>query len=185
MSEILVGVMSSVKQLTGDFSEKKQMGGSFDLYELPIDQYDGIYVVTPSEDTQVLPTQNTSLLGDVTVNQIPSQYVVPAGTLEITENGTKDVKAYANVDVDVPPTLQTKSATYTPSTSAQTDTVTADVWYDGLEEVDVTVSAIQTETKSATPTESAQTITPTSGNYLTEVTISTTSARSSQWSFST
>lgn len=70
------------------------------------------------------------------------------------------------------PNLQTKSVIYTPSTSQQTDTVTADGGYDGLEEVDVTVSAIQTETKSATPTESAQTITPTSGNYLTEVTIS-------------
>ena len=38
--------------------------------------------------------------------------------------------------------LQTKSETYTPSTSAINDTITADAGYDGLEEVDVTVSAV-------------------------------------------
>ena len=38
--------------------------------------------------------------------------------------------------------LQTKSETYTPSTSAINDTITADVGYDGLEEVDVTVNAM-------------------------------------------
>ena len=42
------------------------------------------------------------------------------------------------------PVLQTKTATYTPSTTAVTDTVTADSGYDGLEEVDVTVNAVPT-----------------------------------------
>lgn len=40
------------------------------------------------------------------------------------------------------PSFQTKSVTYTPSLSAVTDTVTADSGYDGLDEVDVTVSAV-------------------------------------------
>lgn len=40
------------------------------------------------------------------------------------------------------PVLQTKSVTYTPTTSQQTDTVTASSGYDGLEEVDVTVNAV-------------------------------------------
>lgn len=39
-------------------------------------------------------------------------------------------------------TLQTKTASFTPSASAQTQTVTADVGYDGLDEVDITVAAI-------------------------------------------
>lgn len=39
-------------------------------------------------------------------------------------------------------TLQTKSVTYTPSASQQTDTITPDAGYDGLDEVDVTVNAV-------------------------------------------
>ena len=38
--------------------------------------------------------------------------------------------------------LQTKSATYTPATTAQTASVTADQGYDGLSAVNVTVNAI-------------------------------------------
>lgn len=40
------------------------------------------------------------------------------------------------------PTLQTKTKTYTPTESQITDTVSPDVGYDGLDEVDVTVNAI-------------------------------------------
>lgn len=46
-------------------------------------------------------------------------------------------------------TLQTKSETYTPTTSQQTDTITADVGYDGLEEVDITVNAVPTGSVTA------------------------------------
>lgn len=45
--------------------------------------------------------------------------------------------------------LQTKSETYTPTTSQQTDTITADSGYDGLDEVDVTVNAVPTGTVTA------------------------------------
>lgn len=44
------------------------------------------------------------------------------------------------------PTLETVTKTYTPSTSAVTDTITPSSGYDGIEEVDVTVSAIPTAT---------------------------------------
>lgn len=40
------------------------------------------------------------------------------------------------------PTLETVTKTYTPSTSAVTDTITPSSGYDGIEEVDVTVSAV-------------------------------------------
>lgn len=102
-------------------------------------------------------------------------YIRPQGTKSISANGTGiDVTEYASVDVSVPsgqPTLQTKSVSYTPSETAQSGTVTADSGYDGLSAVNVTVNAIQTETKSATPSESAQTITPSSGKYLSSVSV--------------
>ena len=102
-------------------------------------------------------------------------YIRPQGTKSISANGSGiDVTEYASVNVNVPsetPSLQTKTKTYTPTTSQQTETITADSGYDGLEEVDITVNAIQTETKSATPSETAQTITPSSGKYLSSVSV--------------
>lgn len=72
-----------------------------------------------------------------------------SGTKSITANGTNiDVTEYAAVDVAVPgetPTLQTKSVSYTPTESAQSATVTADTGYDGLDEVNVSVGAIDSE----------------------------------------
>lgn len=69
-----------------------------------------------------------------------------SGTLPITSNGTGiDVTNYAAVDVSVSggsPNLQTKTKSYTPTESAQSETVTADVGYDGLDEVSVSVGAI-------------------------------------------
>ena len=46
------------------------------------------------------------------------------------------------------PTLQTITKTYTPSTSAVTDTITASSGYDGIGEVDLTVSAVPLATYS-------------------------------------
>ena len=49
------------------------------------------------------------------------------------------------------PVLQTKSKSYTPSTSQQTEAVTADNGYDGLQQVNVTVNAMPSGT-AGTPT---------------------------------
>lgn len=69
-----------------------------------------------------------------------------SGTKSITANGTGiDVSTYAAVDVAVPssaPALQTKSASYTPTTSQQTDSITADVGFDGIDTVNVTIDAV-------------------------------------------
>lgn len=66
-------------------------------------------------------------------------------------------------------TLQTKSVTYTPTTSQQTDVVTADVGYDGLDEVDVTINAVATGT-AGTPTATKGTV----SNHSVSVTPSVT-----------
>lgn len=68
-----------------------------------VPEYTGSYTVTPSESAQTLATKDKKATDNITVNPIPSQYVVPTGTKSITQNGTGiDVAAYADVDVNVP-----------------------------------------------------------------------------------
>lgn len=156
--------------------------------------------VTPSEITQnVTPDSTYDGLSKVTVNPIPSQYIVPSGSKNITENGTSDVTSFASIDVNVQPSLQEKSTTPTISTQE----IEADSSYDGLSKV--TVNPIPSQyiipsgnlditangstnvknyetvnvdvqpnlrTASVTPTESSQTVTP-GAEYdgLSEVTV--------------
>ena len=57
--------------------------------------------VTPSEQTQVVTPTNADALSSVTVNPIPSSYIQPNGTVNITANGTVDVAQYASANVNV------------------------------------------------------------------------------------
>lgn len=103
--------------------------------------------------------------------------VTPTGTITITTNGTTDVTNYAIADVQVPgsaPTLQTKTKTYTPTESQQTEAVTFDsASYDGLDTVNVTVNAISstyvgtgiTRRSSSDLTASGATVSVPSGYY--------------------
>lgn len=63
--------------------------------------YEGPYDVTPSESVQTLPTQGFGMAQNVTVQPIPSEYIVPSGTVNITENGIADVGQYENADIGV------------------------------------------------------------------------------------
>lgn len=58
----------------------------------------------------------------------------PAGTIQITQNGTTDVTNYATADVNVQPNLESKSITITEN---KTTTITPDSGYDGLSSVEV------------------------------------------------
>jgi hypothetical protein len=58
--------------------------------------------VTPTTSVQnIIPDSNYDGLSKVTVNPIPSNYIVPSGTKTITTNGTHDVKAYASATVNI------------------------------------------------------------------------------------
>lgn len=70
----------------------------------------------------------------VTVNPIPSSYIIPSGTINISSNTTGiDVTSYANAVVNVSPSLTTASVT--PSETAQN--ITPGAGYDGLSSVTV------------------------------------------------
>lgn len=79
-------------------------------------------------------------------NSTLKTYIRPQGTKSISANGTGiDVTAYASVDVAVPapsPTLQTVTKSYTPTESAQSETVSAGTGYDGIDTVSISVGAI-------------------------------------------
>lgn len=103
------------------------------------------YTPTTSQQTETItPSSGYDGIGevDVTVDAIPSQYIIPTGTKSISSNGTGiDVKAYEYADVAVPNSYsagdegkvvssgalvaQTAHADVTPTTSDQTiDTTT-------------------------------------------------------------
>lgn len=67
--------------------------------------YDGPYSVTPATSAQVLDTDGKVMNDDVTVNPIPSEYIVPTGTkqINIASNGTvtEDVTDYADAEINV------------------------------------------------------------------------------------
>ena len=56
--------------------------------------------ITPTTASQVAVSSGYYTGGSVIVNAIPSSYIMPSGTLSITENGTFDVTNYACVDVE-------------------------------------------------------------------------------------
>ena len=101
-----------------------------------------------ADTLEIFGTEYTGVTGIIatTPNETDLTYIRPQGTKSISANGTGiDVAEYASVNVNVPsgqPNLQSKIKTYTPTESAQTETVSADSGYDGLYEVSVSVGAI-------------------------------------------
>ena len=77
--------------------------------------YTGATEVTPSDQTQTLQTADTVVTSNITINPIP--------------------------DME----LETVDVTYTPTESEQTATITASSGYDAIEQVNVTVEAIDSE----------------------------------------
>lgn len=61
--------------------------------------------VTPNTSIQEITPTSADYLSKVTVNAIPSNYIVPSGTVSITEPGTHDVKKYETANVAIPTVL--------------------------------------------------------------------------------
>lgn len=59
--------------------------------------------VTPTRETQIVEAEDGKVLGRVTVNPIPNDYLIPDKTLNITANGTyPDIREYREAIVNVP-----------------------------------------------------------------------------------
>lgn len=117
---------------------------------------------------------------ETAVRQIPTGEAVLT-TKTITANGTYSAQddsadGYSSVTVNVPtptPSFQSKSVSYTPSETAQSETVSADSGYDGLSSVSVSVGAVAsdyvgtgiTRRSSTDLTASGATVTVPSGYY--------------------
>ena len=70
--------------------------------------------ITPSTSSQTIGGANMMMEGAVTVNPIPSQYIIPSGTKTINSVGTTDVTNYASVSVpQADPWLEITSEYYT------------------------------------------------------------------------
>jgi hypothetical protein len=88
----LVGEISTRLNLEGELS-----GGIVRVYPDTQDK-----TVTPTKEGQTItPDEGVFALSSVTVNPIPDEYITPAGTLDIKENGEHDVRNYEKVDVSV------------------------------------------------------------------------------------
>lgn len=84
--------------------------------------------VTPTKSQQnIAADSGYDGLSEVIVNAIPDEYISPSGSLNITENGTYDIKAKANVVVNVEsekPTLNAPTISLSNSTLTITNPAT-------------------------------------------------------------
>lgn len=136
-------MLINITQKDGTTIETKDKHVSDNLTVVPVlDEVNA----TPSESTQTF-TPGTGFAGfdKVIVAPIPSEYVKPEGTLDVTENGTQDVTNYKNINVNVEPKLEEKTVTVT--TNGTTE-VTPTSGKDGISKVTIntnvpTASAVE------------------------------------------
>ena len=166
----------------GEKIQGTSVGGGMTVVET-IDEYGGTIVeisgdpvvlqtktATPSTSSYIIaPDSGFKGLSEVTVEAIPSEYVIPSGVISISSNGTIDVANYASASVSVQPTIALQSKMVSPAESLVT--VTADDGYVGLSSV--TIRAISSNyvgsnivTRSSLDlTANGSTITAPSGYY--------------------
>ena len=100
-----------------------------------IQAYQG--TATPAQGEQTINPTSGKFFNSFKVGAIPSDYVIPSGTQQITENGTYDVSGKANAVVNVVPNLEQKTVTISENGTTE---VTPTSGKDGMSKVTVTTN---------------------------------------------
>lgn len=146
-------------------------------YTITLDTISSTHII-PSTSSQIAAPSLHWTTGSVIVDAIPSSYIIPEGTYNITTNGTYDIKNYASVSVAIPTGATINNytaAAVTPTESSQIISVPTD--YTGLNAV--TVNAISSDyvgtaitrrtALTSSMTSSRFTVTASSGYYSSAV----------------
>lgn len=104
------GVISDVSEATDTSAYYAQLEGG-DWVEYVTTPTTEEIIITPTKQTQEQTATNADYISKVTVNPIPDAYIIPTGTVEITEPGqyTIDItdKASALVNIETPEAPET------------------------------------------------------------------------------
>lgn len=95
-------MIDTKESLVGNIKNKLELIGDINKSEEIIQPTLQEKTTTPTQETQnITPNENYDGLSKVTVNPIPSEYIIPSGTYNITENGEYNIKQYEEVNVNV------------------------------------------------------------------------------------
>lgn len=140
ISKVNVGaVQTETKTITPTTSQQTFTPPSGKYFKQVICQAIQAYqgTATPAQGEQIINPRSGEFFSSFKVAAIPSDYVKPSGTLQITDNGTKDVTNYKNVNVNVEPNLEQKTVTITENGTTE---VTPTTGKDGMSKVTVTTN---------------------------------------------
>lgn len=140
MSKVTVGaVQTETKTITPTTSQQTFTPTSGKYFKQVICQAIQAYqgTATPTKSEQTINPTSGKYFSSFKVAAIPSDYIIPSGTLQITANGTKDVTNYKNVNVNVEPNLEQKTVTITENGTTE---VTPTTGKDGMSKVTVTTN---------------------------------------------
>ena len=77
MTEVLTGTRASVGKLSGTLQPKNSLSANLTMKlveDLDYEKYTGETVFTPSRETQIIGVSHMTVMEDITINPIPSNY---------------------------------------------------------------------------------------------------------------